>query len=306
MTEGLDLSLVIGIHNMQRELPRTLATLSRAYQCGIESLRYELIIVDNGSDHSVDRSAWQKLRQQSDCDVRYLRFPPGNPSPVKAINEGLRAARGRLVGLMIDGARMLSPGILGGATRAARLHSAPVICTHGFHLGPDLQARSMRDGYDQRAEDRLLAGVDWQADGYRLLDISVFAGSSFRGWFVNPTESNCLIITGRMWKDLGYLDERFVTPGGGLVNLDIFKRACESAGSQLVLLLGEGTFHQIHGGAATGNTSDSPNELFDREYEQIRGTKYHVPTYPAILLGEIHRSARRHLSNSAHWLAAQP
>ena len=54
-----------------------------------------------------------------------------------------------------------------------------------------------------------------------------------------------------MWDELGGLDERFELPGGGLVNHDLYRRACDLPGAELVVLLGEGTFHQYHGGAAT-------------------------------------------------------
>ncbi len=303
----IELSIVVGVYNMQRELPRTLHTLSRAYQHDAGNIAYELIIADNGSDQHLDPAIWTHL----DCPVKYLRRPPGNKSPVRILNEALKMAEGRLIGLMIDGARMLSPGVFKYALLSTKLHPLPVICTHGFHLGPDVQSRSTRAGYNQQVEDHLLESVDWRSDGYRLFDISVFAGSSFRGWFVSPTESNCLIMPSGLWESLGYLDERFVTPGGGLVNLDIFKRACEAPGTQLITLLGEGSFHQFHGGAATGNTATkdappgNPNEAFDREYEQIRGQVYRIPSYRSLLLGSLHPSAARHVSASAASFAAQ-
>ena len=56
-----------------------------------------------------------------------------------------------------------------------------------FHLGPDVQMRSIFDGYDAEAEDAQLEQVPWREDGYRLFDISVLAGSSVPGWFWIPT-----------------------------------------------------------------------------------------------------------------------
>ena len=41
-------------------------------------------------------------------------------------------------------------------------------------------------------------------------------------------------------------------PGGGLVNLDFYTRASLRSDVELVQILGEGTFHQFHGGAMTG------------------------------------------------------
>ena len=301
-----EISIVISCFNMRREMPRTLQTLARSYQREVGDLDYEIIIADNGSAEPLPAEMWAGLG----CPVRYMRFPAGDHSPVKAINAAMRQANGRLLALMIDGARMLSPGVLKYSRLAAKAYPRPVVCTHGFHLGPDVQSRSMAAGYNQQREDALLEGIDWRTDGYRLFDISVFGGSSFRGWFISPTESNCLVMPRELWQKLDFLDERFITPGGGLVNLDIFKRACETPGTQLVTLLGEGSFHQFHGGAATGKSAtaaapaQNPNEAFDREYAQIRGEIYRIPTYAGAFLGELHPRAVKHVQISAQTLSA--
>ena len=38
--------------------------------------------------------------------------------------------------------------------------------------------------------------------------------------------------------------------------MDTYARACALPDSELVMLLGEGTFHQIHGGVMTSATED--------------------------------------------------
>ena len=87
-------------------------------------------------------------------------------------------------------------------------------------------------------------------------------------------ESNALFMPKAMWQELGGLDEQFVLPGGGLSNHDLYRRACELDGAQLVVLLGEGTFHQIHGGAATSGRFGW-REMHD-EYVALRGSR--LPT----------------------------
>jgi hypothetical protein len=110
--------------------------------------------------------------------------------------------------------------------------------------------------------------------------------------------ANCFIRS-RVLQACGGFDERFVTPGGGLANLDLFKRACEAPGAELVTLLGEGTFHQFHGNAASSaNAAANPNEAFDREYEQIRGEPYRVTSYRQLLLGEVRPEATGQLQAS--------
>ena len=50
------------------------------------------------------------------------------------------------------------------------------------------------------------------------------------------------------------MDESFSMPGGGFVNLDFFERMVLTPGVTLVTMLGEGSFHQVHGGTTTNVT----------------------------------------------------
>jgi len=214
-------------------------------------------------------------------------------SPVPAINFGLTVARGDLVGVCIDGARMASPGLLSKALAASRLHRRPVIGTIAFHLGPDVQMESVKHGYNQAIEDELLARSGWEADGYRLFTISVFAGSSGGGWFELPAESNALFLRAEHWRALGGWDEGFVMPGGGLVNLDTWARVCADPTGELIMLLGEATFHQVHGGIATN--LNSPFDLFHEEYRRLRGRPYERPTRQPLYFGTLPETMRTSL-----------
>jgi hypothetical protein len=274
------ISVVVVAFNMARELPRTLRSLSPRMQQGIAAADYEVIVVDNGSSEPFDR----ELCSSFGANVRFVDVDQPLPSPSRAVNIGLAETRGDLVGVLIDGARMASPGLLRHALSAGKLHNRPVIATLAFHLGSQVQMESVHLGYDAAEEDLLLDSVDWQEDGYRLFDISVFAGSSDRGWFTPPAESNALFLTRELWTGLGGYDEQFTSPGGGLVNLDTFARACELPGTQLVMLLGEATFHQVHGGVAT-NATHSPGAAFIAEYERLRGKPFERVQARPLFLG---------------------
>ena len=134
----------------------------------------------------------------------------------------------------------------------------------------------MLAGYDRAVEDRLLASVPWRSDGTRLFDVAVLAASSRAGWFGRIAESNAVFLSRALWQRLGGLDERFAAPGGGYVNLDFWSRAVALAPP--TMLLGEATFHQVHGGAATGG-DDAARRAMAAEYEAIRGERYRLPDY---------------------------
>lgn len=286
------LSVVVVAHNMARELPRTLETLGAAYQRGIDRDDYEVVLVDNGSDLPLDPGVLAGF----DGNLVLERIDPAPPSPAHAANVGLARASGDLVGLIVDGARMASPGLLSTARLAARLDDRPVVSTLGWHLGPVRHMQAVEVGYDQAVEDELLATVDWRSDGYRLFDISVLNGSSAWGWFEPIAESSALFLPAALWRELGGLDERFAMPGGGLVNHDLYRRACTTAGTRLVTLLGEGTFHQYHGGAATGSRFGF-EEMRD-DYLAIIGVPYEAPDAVPVLVGQVPDAALDHLEAS--------
>lgn len=276
------LTIIVVFHDMHREAVRTLHTLSTAYQRRVTADDYEVIAVDAGSWPALDES----LVAAQGPQFRLLRTER-TPSPAGAVNAAARQARGAAIAVCIDGARMLSPGVVRGILTGLRSFPDPVVATLAWHLGAKVQNDSLLDGYCQTVEDRLLETVDWRADGYELFRISTLAASSAGGWFRPISESNCLALPRKSWEALGGLDERFVTPGGGMVNLDFYRRACERAGT-LVTLLGEGTFHQFHGGVATNVPwARHPAADFEAEYRSIRGGPFVPPSRESVYVGEV-------------------
>jgi len=272
-------SVVLVHYEMTREILRTIRSLSPGMQRGLDADDWELVVVDNGSEFAPDLSECEALG----ANLRWLIVDDGGASPARAMNVGIAAARGALVGSMVDGARLASPGLLSAALKGASISARPIITTLGHHLGPTTQQRSVQEGYDQNAEDALLAGVDWTADGYRLFEISALAESSRDGTERLPAESNAIFMPRALWAELGGFDEGFASPGGGLVNHDVLARACALPGADVFLIEGEATFHQVHGGIST-NKPRSRWDEFAAEYSRLRGRAYERPEVPFTVL----------------------
>ncbi len=295
-------SVVVISYNMARELKRTLYSLSTRMQVGINKSQYEIIVVDNGS---LDTAYLEDCRS-IESNIIVINMDNASQSPSAAVNKGIRHAKANIIGVMIDGARIASPGLLQNVLLASKLHHRPVVSTLGFHLGREQQMVSIKKGYNQDIEDKLLDDVDWTADGYRLFDISVFASSSNKGFFLPISESNALFMNRDMWLELGGFDQNFACPGGGLVNLDTYVRACTLQDAQLIILLGEGTFHQVHNGVAT-NSQTSPWEEFHKEYVRLRGKPFaqasirpwYFGTLAPQVMPMIEQSARKAMNGGA-------
>ena len=305
------LSVVVIIYNMHREAPRTLYSLSEQYQRGISAGDYEVIVVDNGS---VPPFPAEQVKKQAGR-FAYFYIDQARPSPAGAVNFGVRQCRGEYVGIMIDGARMASPGLLQYALRAFRAFREPLVTTLAWHLGPDIHRRAVEQfGYNRDMEDQLLERIRWPEDGYRLFEIAALAGSSRDGWFASQAESSSLFLRRKSFDRLGGYDERFDLEGGGLVNTDTYIRACEMPGLDLVMLLGEGTFHQMHGGAMTGATEQESQQklaAWTTQYTALRNAPPRLPQKEPHYIGHVPPAALPTVLTSAEvaltrWQARRP
>lgn len=293
------LSVVLIVYDMPGQAERTLLSLSPEHQRGAVAGDYEVVVVENASDRCLD----ERTVRSRCSNARYFRREDGTQSPADAVNFGVEQARGRAVAIVVDGARMMTPGVVAHTLQALDSGPGTVVALPGYHLGHQLQQRS--EGHDENTDRQLLEQIGWPKDGYRLFEVGCFSGSSKGGFFRPLAEANWLALSKRTYQQLGGCDERFDLPGGGLVNLDLYRRVCDAEGTRLVVLLGEGCFHQFHGGVTTGGTSwEERKVLLERaneQYAEIRGERWQppraVPTYfghvPDTALRFVHQSSAR-------------
>src|SRR6476660_4471107 len=174
---------------------------------------------------------------------------------------------------MIDGAHVLTPGVLRYGMAGLRTYEPALAVVQQWYVGPGQQPDAMLDGYDQAYEDDLFRHVEWPLDGYRLFDIGHFIGE--RDWLDGLWESNCIVVPRSLLEQVGAFDESFSMPGGGYANLELYERLGASPDVNVTTMLGEGSFHQVHGGTTTNLADPSERHQrissYARHYQELRG-----------------------------------
>lgn len=291
-------SVIVMVYKMPEQAKKTLYSLSTAYQRDVAENDYEVIVMENPSSQMLGKADAEKWGG----NFRYIEYPETLPTPVNAMNFGASQARGRMIAVMIDGARMVSPGIINYIIAAERLHPNAIVAVPGYHLGEKVQQEAMLEGYDAAYEQTLLQKVQWPEDGYRLFEICCLSGTSAGGYLKPLGESNVLALPRPIWDKLGGYDPGFTETGGGQCNLDLHKRAVELPETVLVTLIGEGSFHQFHGGITTGTKGEERLKAMQdhfNQYAALRGSAYTPPLKRSIFLGTLPDCALKFVRHSA-------
>ena len=291
------LSVVVVIYRMPDQAERTLRSLAAGYQRGVREDEYEVVVVENRSD--------QLLGAARACatggNVRYFLREETQRTPVHAVNFGADRARGSHVAVMVDGARMLSPGVLRLTLDALGISPHAVVATPGYHLGSVPQQQAVDAGYGAAEEAELLARIAWPADGYRLFEVAAFSESAREGFLLPSPESNFLAMSRALWRAIGGMDPRYDDNGGGYANHDLYKRALEHPRTVCYLLFGEGSFHQYHGGITTGTPATERARVCEQIIAQdflLRGNDREHPATPPVFFGTLHPAVHRFLACS--------
>jgi glycosyltransferase involved in cell wall biosynthesis len=291
------ISFLVVVYRMSRQAENTLLSLSSRFQQNVSEEDYEIIAVENRSDDVLGEERALAVGN----NVRYFLRDEATQTPVFALNFAFEQSRAPLVCLIIDGARMVTPRLVEHALYAQRLVDHPLIAVPGYHLGPEEQHKNVTSGYDEKVEAELLERIDWKNNGYDLFKIACFSGANAKGYLAPMLECNCLFCTREAFEKIGRADERFDLPGGGSVNLHIYTKLAALQESKLIVLGGEGSFHQFHGGVTTAEI-DEREAVLESHRLQLRaingGTFEGVHREP-LMLGVVPGQAQEFLKLSA-------
>ena len=257
---------------MPEQAKRTIHSLKKTFQKVI-NFEYEVILIDNNSDHPIEESLITTLPKY----FRYVYFNTSSKSPCRALNYGVEISKYKNVCMMIDGARLITPGVMTNFNKILVKDNNAMVETIGWHIGPSVHQEAKFTGYNEEKEYELLKKIDWKNNPYKLKDYSTLSKSSVKGIYEVIAESNCFVISKHNYWRVGGFDEKFVSAGGGFANLDIYKRMVEDEIVNVYRLKEEGNFHQIHSGASTSDSFDMEKAL--NEYNSLRGRPYNIPNY---------------------------
>jgi len=294
------LSVIVVVHNMPRQAMNTLYSLSTAYQQNINVADYEVVVVENTSPHLLNRHDVLSLGP----NFHYFLHAEKGVSPVAAVNYACKQARGAWLGLIIDGARLVTPRVIEYALLAFRMNPEALVMVPGYHLGEDDQKFHLHSGHSEAREIAKLAELDWRANGYRLFQYAVWSSSNRRGYFQPMQECSCVFTSQKNFAAIGQADPRFNLPGGGSLNLHLYRSLGLLPHSQLFVLPGEGSFHQFHGGVTTQQHNDDDKrqlllKQFDQQLNEIWGGQFKALTREPILLGAVTRWAQPFLAKAS-------
>ena len=268
--------------------------LSRSYQEGIDDVAYEVVVVENGSDE--DQKLGADFVESFGPEFRYVDLgSDAKPSPAAALNRGIARARGNALALMIDGAHIVTPGVLRFGLAGLETYGPAIVATQQWYVGPGQQGDAMDNGYDEAYEDRLFEAIDWPNDGYQLFEIGHFVGD--RDWIDGVWESNCMFAPRALLEQVGGFDESFTVAGGGYANLELYERLGCAPDVTVATILGEGSFHQVHGGTTTNQPDAAERRArvhgYSEFYADLRGRRFRGPGKPMHYVGRFAVPAAR-------------
>lgn len=261
----MKLSIVIGSYELRHQIRKTIVSIMEAIERA--SMKdVEVVIADNSKENSVQDEIGEARE-----GIRVVECGMHDMSIHAAINKVAADTEGEYLCIMIDGARIWSPGIL---SKWKHLMSTnTVVHVPNYQLGKSHQMYREKSGYSQETEESLLEAIGWPNLKTKQLIENSWC-EEHAGCGPKIFESNCLFVSRSLWKAVGGFDTAFRRKDGGFASADLLNRL-NAEGGKLKIISTEGTFHQLHDGSTTTNPDKTRRALKEMtiEYKEIRGTR---------------------------------
>ena len=258
------LSIFIGYYETQKQLNRTIRSLSSGIQKE-PNIDVKITILDNSREKRLKANelpvgCFELEIKPTDCE-----------KPIHwHINDAVREDNSDYIGLCIDAARLCSSGVLEKATKELRNDQQSIIHVPNYQLGPCMQMYAKDYGFTEEKEDALLQSVSWpECSAENLKSISIM--ESHAGKNTPIFESNALFLSKQQWIQAGGYNKDFRRLDGGFASAEMLMRVLEKR-PLLTIMASEGNFHQMHGGTTTKSASQTKHAIrgMTREYRVIK------------------------------------
>lgn len=271
------LSVVMLVQGTPRQSENAIFSLSAAYQRNVREQDYEIVVVETRSNEMLGRGRVEKIAS----NVRYFEHGHGGLGPNVPWKLGITKARAALVGVLLDGASVATPGVVEHALWASRIGERALYAVPSHHLRPvTLPARGRKQEGDG-ANLALLESVDWRKWGYRLFEIAI-ENEWPTGSPSDPiVDCSFLFCQRALWDEIA---ERTANDGA-----EPFDELCRLEQTKLVVPWSEGTFHQYHAGIACRDERDRQALVgaFFRLYAMRLKRRREPATRELVFLGEL-------------------
>lgn len=295
------LSIIVVVYNMPRQAMNTLYSLSAAYQRDVDASEYEVMVVENSSNANLDAEKVAALGE----NFHYRLRQESGMSPAAAINDAVGQCRGKYLGILIDGARMLTPRVVRYALQALKIPGS-IVAVPGYYLTE--QGNTEGDpGQILEHEEGVLQQLEWRENGYGLFRHACFSNGNRHGYLDPIMECTALFCELELFRDIGGADQRFDLKGGGALNLHLYRQLTTTAGTELFVLPGEGNFHQFHGGTSTtaGTERDELVKRFKQQLDSFWPGGFKSVSREPLLYGAVTAEALKFLQSSSDSAASR-
>ena len=128
--DGPPLSVIVVSYDMTVQIQNTLQTLLPTYQQRVEASQYGVVLIDNGSPKPLPR--WM-LGDAENLEYHHVPREKASVNPGVAINWAVSHNRSPMLCIMIDGARLLTPGVLRWGIDLASLSQQTIVEVRSCH-----------------------------------------------------------------------------------------------------------------------------------------------------------------------------